>query len=513
MEPLPGIAAHAAVFDRATGARLEAAERFVLSLPCLFPGALVGCDLGWLAPTSVLAVVMRFAERRFGPDEQQRLDFWCARAGVRATPLAELPPARRATFFGNFARCEPRAQGVAPDQLFDETARLFTQVGAPEGRARAVPEAPLLLVDVGGPGWQGMRFVPGERTLLVPGTLAPPAGDEVVVALRFPDLDRPVQSRARVVGVGTPDRVRPGGGFAGFALALVDPPEELCLALERTMAGQPPPRKSGDEHRAHPRYAVKAPVVVMPRGESPTPLPDEEVDVPLDEAPADEAPGATAGRALIEYASDQDLAADYIDNLSQGGAFVRTSRPSPLGTRLTLAVRLPGGEELSAPAVVVVVNPKGMGVKFEMSEEGEQRLAAVMARISARPRRALVVDDELLVRTMLQEALQERGFEVLTAEDGAAGLSVLADELLALDLLVTDLKMPKMDGETFLRTIREAGGESDLAIVVVTGALHHGIQQRLESEGADAVLDKALGPQLIAQAADAVVERKRKQRA
>jgi CheY-like chemotaxis protein len=172
-------------------------------------------------------------------------------------------------------------------------------------------------------------------------------------------------------------------------------------------------------------------------------------------------------------------------------------------------MRLPGGEELSAPAVVMCVNDKGMGVKFELSAEGEQRLGAAIARISARPRRALVVDDERLVRTMLEEALRARGFEVLTAEDGVAGLSILADELLALDLLVTDVKMPRMDGETFIRTIRKAGGECDLAIVVVAGSLENGLEKRLEREGADAVLDKALGPELIAQAADAVLERKR----
>jgi len=105
--------------------------------------------------------------------------------------------------------------------------------------------------------------------------------------------------------------------------------------------------------------------------------------------------------------------------------------------------------------------------------------------------------------------LQQRGFEVLTADDGKTGLSMLSDELLALDLLVTDLRMPQMDGETLIRTIRRAGGECDLAIVAMTGALEAGVEKRLEREGADAVLDKALGPELIAQAADAVLERKR----
>ena len=69
--------------------------------------------------------------------------------------------------------------------------------------------------------------------------------------------------------------------------------------------------------------------------------------------------------------------------------------------------------------------------------------------------------------------------------------------------------MPGMDGEQFVKMIRRAGGEADLAIVVVTGKMEAGLEPRLEVAGADAVLDKALGPELVAQAADAVLERKR----
>jgi CheY-like chemotaxis protein len=110
---------------------------------------------------------------------------------------------------------------------------------------------------------------------------------------------------------------------------------------------------------------------------------------------------------------------------------------------------------------------------------------------------------------MLSDALGARGFEVLVAEDAGAGLRVLAEEVLALDLLVTDVRMPGTDGEAFIRTIRTAGGEAELAIVAVSGRLEPGDEERLEAAGADAVLDKALGPELVAQAADAVLERKR----
>jgi len=218
---------------------------------------------------------------------------------------------------------------------------------------------------------------------------------------------------------------------------------------------------------------------------------------------------APSARALIEYASDQELEADFIENLSQGGAFIRSSHPQPVGTPIAVDFKLPNGTALKAQAVVAFANRNGMGVKFTLDAESEATLEAAIAHITARPRRALVVDDDAMQRRVLSDALADRGFEVLTATDGRDGLRVVSEELLGLDLLITDVYMPGMDGRTFLRTIRGAGGEADLAIVVITGRMEPGLERKLEQDGADAVLDKALGPELVAQAADAVLERKR----
>jgi CheY-like chemotaxis protein len=247
--------------------------------------------------------------------------------------------------------------------------------------------------------------------------------------------------------------------------------------------------------RAAPRHRVAAPATV-------TPLPHGEGALPAIVPPR-------PPRARLEYATDQELAADWIENLSQGGAFVRTPTPLLRGTELLLEIALPDGARLEAHALVVFVNDRGMGTRFVLSPEADELLAATITRISARPRRALVVDDDALVRAMLSDALSARGFEVMTATCGEAGLRTLAEELLALDLLVTDVCMPGMDGEEFVRKIRGAGGEVDLAIVVASGRLGPGVEERLEAAGADAVLDKALGPELVAQAADAALERKR----
>jgi CheY-like chemotaxis protein len=129
-----------------------------------------------------------------------------------------------------------------------------------------------------------------------------------------------------------------------------------------------------------------------------------------------------------------------------------------------------------------------------------------------RTRRALVVDDDALARTMLHDALAERGFEVVTAVDGAAALRKLCEELLDLDILVSDLFMPALDGAALVKRIRGPGGEVDLAVLIVTSAPPAEFLAMHELGGADAVLRKELGPEAIAWVADAVVRQRDRER-
>jgi DNA-binding NtrC family response regulator len=78
--------------------------------------------------------------------------------------------------------------------------------------------------------------------------------------------------------------------------------------------------------------------------------------------------------------------------------------------------------------------------------------------------RVLVVDDDADSRAALAEALRETGYVVETAADAFKGLGKLA--AFAPDLVLTDLKMPGMDGLELLRKIH--GGGNDLAVIVTT---------------------------------------------
>jgi len=60
---------------------------------------------------------------------------------------------------------------------------------------------------------------------------------------------------------------------------------------------------------------------------------------------------------------------------------------------------------------------------------------------------ALVVDDDPLVLDVLKQVLAEPGFNVVTARDGYEGIRILADR--HIDLLITDIKMPGLDGVQF----------------------------------------------------------------
>ncbi len=491
-------AEYACVFVRPPRERLAAAERLVRALPAYLAVAEGECDLHRCAASGYLAAVVRAPEAAFAPDAVARLGFWTARTGARGFLVGGLSAAERARFAAELALCEKAVKATPLGQLAGVARRFFGDLGVPAPKDGGHPP---LAVDLDGPGSEGVRYRPESRALFVAGLLAPPRGDQLTVAIRDRRAPAPVEGGATVVEVRPRERA-PAGSPAGFTLRIEGP-----AALHELLAGRAREQPRGDV-RAAPRFPVKAPVKVTPTAPAPAGSPAPAVLGAIQPVTV-AVPRRPPPRARVAYASDQELAADWIENLSHGGAFVRTPGPLPEGTEVVLELGLPDGARLEARGIVAFVNTKGMGIRFVLSPDQDEVLSAAIARISARPRRALVVDDDALIRMVLSDALGARGFEVICAADGESGLRTLSEELLALDLLVTDVCMPGMDGETFIRTIRKAGGEAELAIVAVTGVCEAGFERKLEAAGADAVLEKSLGPELIAQAADAALERKR----
>ena len=79
----------------------------------------------------------------------------------------------------------------------------------------------------------------------------------------------------------------------------------------------------------------------------------------------------------------------------------------------------------------------------------------------------LVVDDENLMLTMAETILGEFGYQVLTANSGQKALQILAQPKQQLDLMITDLVMPGMDGRALIESLRKM--EPDLPVICMSG--------------------------------------------
>jgi CheY-like chemotaxis protein len=476
---------HLCIFERASGERLLAAERFVLALPQLLGAALDGCDLGLDASSYRLLVLLRLAPAAAPAGARERLAFWAARAGGRASDIGQIPEGDLAELRAAIDRCEPSLADVAGAELYLATAAFFTDAGAPALRRRKPGERPALALDLAGAAAAGASYDPSAAALFVPSPMAPPEGDELPSSSACP-APRVVEGRTRVVGVRRPAEASP------------------ARRRLRARGGAGAARATSRPRRA--RRAAHAPVVRRHAE-----LPAHRAPRAREGAGPDRAPPRPdgAGRLRDDRLPERRRARAGLRREPLSGRRVRPNNRPRRSAPRRARDQAPRRRRPPPRATVAFVNDAGMGVRVQLEPAEAARLYAAIVQLTARPRRALVVDDDALHRRMLGDALEARGFEVVTAADGAEGLRALADELLTLDLCLTDACMPGMDGEAFVRTIREAGGETELAVVVVTGRSDPELSPRLLAAGADGVLEKTLGADKVAEAADGVMEGKR----
>jgi len=88
--------------------------------------------------------------------------------------------------------------------------------------------------------------------------------------------------------------------------------------------------------------------------------------------------------------------------------------------------------------------------------------------------RILVVDDEANMRRVLEIMLARGGHEVLTAQDGAQALALL--ETQKADLVISDMRMPGMDGLTLLQRLREKGNATPVIMVTAHGTIDSAVE-------------------------------------
>lgn len=110
-------------------------------------------------------------------------------------------------------------------------------------------------------------------------------------------------------------------------------------------------------------------------------------------------------------------------------------------------------------------------------------------------RTILIVDDSETSRMIIRKCFTMTGDEdsqFYEAEDGIHALSVLADA--QVDLVVTDLNMPRMDGVTLVRKLRKGERTRSLPIVVISSMGNDHLDQELHSLNVTAIIRKPLTP-------------------
>jgi two-component system chemotaxis response regulator CheY len=103
-------------------------------------------------------------------------------------------------------------------------------------------------------------------------------------------------------------------------------------------------------------------------------------------------------------------------------------------------------------------------------DEADTSLSTELQPISesVMSKRILTIDDSKTMRDMLMLTLAEAGFDVIQAVDGQDGLDVLGKEKGPIDVIITDINMPRMDGYEVIRNLRRDPAHKSTPILVLT---------------------------------------------
>jgi CheY-like chemotaxis protein len=103
----------------------------------------------------------------------------------------------------------------------------------------------------------------------------------------------------------------------------------------------------------------------------------------------------------------------------------------------------------------------------------------------------LIVDDNSTSRRMLGYTLSKHGYTVVTAENGRDALAQLDTQ--PVDLILSDIAMPEMDGVAFLKAVRADARWRDLPVIMVTASGQDQDRVEAQASGSDGFLTKPVG--------------------
>ncbi len=109
--------------------------------------------------------------------------------------------------------------------------------------------------------------------------------------------------------------------------------------------------------------------------------------------------------------------------------------------------------------------------------------------------RVMIVDDSKTVRQVLQMTLVQAGYEVVEAIDGEDALRQLTEN--SVDMLVTDLNMPNLDGIGLIKQVRQKAGNRFMPIIMLTTESQLEQKQKGKAAGASGWITKPFKPEQL----------------
>ena len=116
----------------------------------------------------------------------------------------------------------------------------------------------------------------------------------------------------------------------------------------------------------------------------------------------------------------------------------------------------------------------------------------------------LVVDDESRMRKLLRDFLTAKGYQILEAEDGEKAIEVFEENRNKIKLILLDVMMPKLDGWSVLRKIRQ---ESNLPVIMLTARGEEQDELFGFELGVDEYISKPFSPKILVARVEAILKR------
>ena len=116
----------------------------------------------------------------------------------------------------------------------------------------------------------------------------------------------------------------------------------------------------------------------------------------------------------------------------------------------------------------------------------------------------LVVDDEQRMRKLIKDFLAAKGYSILEAEDGEKGLEVYEENKNKISLILLDVMMPKLDGWSVLRQIRQ---DSKVPIIMLTARGEEQDELFGFELGVDEYISKPFSPKILVARVEAILKR------